>query len=111
CERWINLRAGPAIRFGSMHQVVLWTRNSSLLVLPNLRSSSVGLQPVGCHQIVGERMPQRHGLGFDQTAHRKEAEAVVLEMTIDPLDQHAAAVDVLAGGAVHPVAPRLHTLG
>src|SRR6202011_3816244 len=46
-------------------------------------------------------------LDLDQAAHRHEPEAVVLEMTIEPLDELAEAVDLLTGLRCHPAAPFL----
>src|ERR1700681_3237627 len=61
-------------------------------------------------QIVGKRMPQRHRLGLDQAANRNEAEPMVLEVGIDPLDEFAKSVYLLSGLRSHPAAPLLYTL-
>jgi hypothetical protein len=45
----------------------------------------VGPQTAGGDEIVGERMPERMSLGFDQTANWKKAEAMVLAVGVDPL--------------------------
>src|ERR1700687_6211797 len=58
-------------------------------------------------QIVAEALHQRHSLDLDQAAHRHEPEAVVLEMTIESLDELAEAVDLLTGLRCHPAAPLL----
>src|SRR5580693_10488502 len=62
------------------------------------------------HQIVGKRMPQRHRLGLDQTANRNEAEPMILQVGIDPLDELAKSVCLLSGLRSHPAAPFLYAL-
>src|SRR6202022_3384424 len=62
-------------------------------------------------EIVGEGVPQRHRLDLDQAAHRHEPEAVVLEMTIESLDELAEAIDLLTGLRCHPAAPFLDAVG
>src|SRR5215470_6302586 len=62
------------------------------------------------HQIVGERMEQRHRLGLDETTHRKETKTVVLAVGVDPLDQFTQTVDRLAGCGGHSAAPVLEAL-
>src|SRR6202171_4865868 len=64
-----------------------------------------------CHQIIGKRMPKYHRLGFDQAANVEKAEPMVLEVGVDPLDELAKSVDLLAGLRSHPAAPLLHALG
>src|SRR6516165_11124732 len=56
-------------------------------------------------------MPQRDRLGLDQATNGNEAEPVVLEVAIDPLDKLAKAEDLLAGLRCHPAAPLLHAVG
>src|SRR5208282_3090623 len=87
---------------------------SSRCCLPNPGSDGVGgfgPQPMCRHEMVGKRMPQRHRLGLDQAANRNEAEAMVLEVAVDPLDELAQAEHLLAGWCCHPAAPLLHALG
>src|SRR5258708_2317513 len=55
-------------------------------------------------------MPQRHRLGLDQAANVEKAEPMVLEVGIDPLDEPAKSVDLLAGLRSHSAAPLLHAL-
>src|SRR5260370_549634 len=62
------------------------------------------------HQIVGKCMPQRHRLGLDQAANRNEAEPMILQMAVDPLDELAKSVYLLAGLRSHPAAPLLYAL-
>src|ERR1700761_9415944 len=56
-------------------------------------------------------MPQRHGLGLDQAAHWKEAEAVVLGVGVEPLDQLADSEHGLPLWGLHPPAPLFDGFG
>src|SRR5258708_36938679 len=55
-------------------------------------------------------MPQRHRLGLDQAANVEKAEPMVLGVGIDPLDEPAKSLDLLAGLRSHSAAPLLHAL-
>src|SRR6266851_10516538 len=66
-------------------------------------------QPACRHQIVGKRVHQRHGLDLDQSTNLHESKAVVLAVGVDPLDQFAKSVNLLAGVAGHPAAPLFDT--
>ena len=59
---------------------------TSLALSVELWSRRFAPQPVRCQQVIGERMPERHSRGLDQATHRNEAEAVVFEVGVDPLD-------------------------
>src|SRR5438105_1304226 len=79
---------------------------------PNGGASGDLVPQAMCRQeIVGEGVPQCHRLDLDQAAHRHEPEAVVLEMTIEPLDELAEAIDLLTGLRCHPAAPFLDAVG
>src|ERR1700722_10626815 len=64
-----------------------------------------GPQTSGGEEIVGKRMPERMSLRLDEPAHGKKAEAVVLAVTMDPLDALAQGVHGLARLARHPLPP------
>ena len=51
------------------------------------------------------------GFGFDETAHGKKTEAVVLAVCVDPLDALAQGGDGLARFARHALPPRLEAGG
>jgi hypothetical protein len=67
----------------------------------------VGPQALGGHEVVGDGVPERMGLGLDQTAHGKKTKAVVLAIGVDPLDALTQGINSLARFARHPFAPRL----
>jgi hypothetical protein len=50
------------------------------------------------HEIVGQRMTERHRLGFDRAAHAQAAEAAILLMSADAFDQFAPGEDRLRFG-------------
>src|SRR6266478_7874085 len=68
-------------------------------------------QAVRSHQIIGERMQQCNRLAFDQSANRHEAEAMVLAVSVEPLDQLAELVNGLTRLIRHPTAPFLDAVG
>ena len=62
-------------------------------------------QAVGGQEVIGERVPERMGLGLDQTANWEKTEAVVLAVGVDPLDALAQSIDGLARFARHAFPP------
>src|SRR6266853_1190108 len=68
-------------------------------------------QAVRSHQIIGERMQQCNRRAFDQSANRHEAEAMVLAVSVEPLDQLAELVNGLPRRTRHPTAPFLDAVG
>src|SRR5205814_1263917 len=83
---------------------------TSLALSVELWSRGSASQPVCCQQVIGERMPERHCRGLDQATHRNEAEAVVFEVGVDPLDELAPCVHVGARLRRHPTAPLFDTV-
>src|SRR5580704_1771039 len=75
------------------------------------RALGIGPQASGGHEIVGDGVPERVGLRFDETANGKKTEAVVLAVCVDPLDALAQSIDSLARFARHAFPPRLETDG
>src|SRR5450631_768481 len=103
--RAVSSRVGTPAR-GSTHYLVC-----CLSTDPRAGGSGgFGPQPMRRHQIVGERMPQCYRLGLEQTANRNEAEPMVLQVGVDPLDELAKSVRLLAGLCSHPGAPLLYAL-
>ena len=56
-------------------------------------SGGIGSQALSCYEVVGEGVPERMGLRFDQTANREKTKAVVLAIGVDALDLLAQGID------------------
>jgi hypothetical protein len=52
----------------------------------SLEGDRRGAQPVRDHQIIGESVPERYRLRFDQAPHVQPAETAVLVMGVKALD-------------------------
>src|SRR6266446_2597024 len=68
-------------------------------------------QAVRSHQIIGERMQECNRRAFDKSANSHEAEAMVLAVSVEPLDQLAELVNGLPRRTRHPTAPFLDAVG
>src|SRR6185312_2378044 len=91
-----------------------WRRGSAMMMtrssLHRVLSGGSKSQPPRRYEVVGEGMPQRHGFGFEQATDSYEAEAVVLAIRIEPLDQLARPVNLPASVTDHPVPPFFDTV-
>src|SRR5487761_1459257 len=81
------------------------------LVIVPLGGRGRSPEPVGDDQVIGQRMPEHGRPGLDQAPPGQAAEAAVLVMGVEALDQFAPAEDRLALCGLHPRAPVLHRLG